>query len=265
MNTDMQLDLWRIGAAFIFVLILLIVLKVKGINREKEVIIASVRMTVQLILAGFLLKYLLQNAHPALTILVIGVMEIFAIRTIYKRIKKPISTKLKRIIALSMVFGSVSSMFFFILVVINAEPWYDPSSFIPIAGMLIGNSMTGINLGVSKLVDGMYNKRNLVESALMLGATPRLASKDIVDSAFDSAILPTINSMTGMGIVFLPGMMTGQILSGVSPIVATQYQIAIMLGIMGSVTLCVLLFVELGYRTFFNEDSQFLISHIDNK
>jgi len=120
--------------------------------------------------------------------------------------------------------------------------------------------MTGISLGVTKLVENMYTQRHMVESALMLGATPKLAAKEIIDGAFDSAILPTINSMVGMGIVFLPGMMTGQILSGTSPVTAIEYQIAIMLGILGSVALTVILFVQLGYKTFFNERSQLTVS-----
>ena len=98
----------------------------------------------------------------------------------------------------------------------------------------------------------------MIEGTLMLGATPKQATKRLVNQAFDSAILPTINSMIGMGIVFLPGMMTGQILSGVDPLVSIEYQIAIMLGISGSVALTVLLFTTFGYRTFFNERNQLI-------
>lgn len=93
----------------------------------------------------------------------------------------------------------------------------------------------------------------------MLGALPKVAVKDIVDNAFDAAVLPTINSMVGMGIVFLPGMMTGQILAGLSPVSAIKYQIAIMLGILGSVSLTVIVFINFGYKTFFNKDSQLKI------
>jgi putative ABC transport system permease protein len=186
-------------------------------------------------------------------------MEVFAIYTIFKRTKVKLSKRLKIIIALSMLFGTLSSLIYFLLIVINISPWYDPRYFIPIAGMLIGNSMTGISLGVTRLSDGISMQRHLVEAALMLGATPKMAAKDIADSAFDSAILPTINSMVGMGIVFLPGMMTGQILSGTPPTTAIEYQIAIMLGILGSVSLTVILFVQLGYKTFFNAESQLII------
>lgn len=106
---------------------------------------------------------------------------------------------------------------------------------IPIAGMIVGNSMTGIALGVNALIEGMHGQKDKLEAALMLVATPKVAARTIVNQSFDSAMLSTINSMVGMGIVLLPGMMTGQILSRTSPIVAVEYQIAIMLGIVGSV------------------------------
>jgi putative ABC transport system permease protein len=216
-------------------------------------------MTIQLILTGYILVYLFDHINPLYTIIVVAVMEIFAIYNIFKRVKVKLSKPLKKIITISMLFGTLSSLIYFLFVVVNISPWYDPRYFIPIAGMLVGNSMTGISLGVTRLVDGMHAQRHLVESALMLGATPKIAAKEIVDNAFDAAILPTINSMVGMGIVFLPGMMTGQILSGTSPVTAIEYQIAIMLGILGSVALSVILFVQLGYKTFFNDQSQLII------
>lgn len=251
-----ELQLWQLAAAYIFVLLLLAIVRSKGIPREREIFIATVRMTLQLIITGYVLVYLFENIHPLLTVLAVMLMLIFAIANILKRVKVGLSSALKRTIAFSMVAGTLTSLLYFILVVINLVPWYEPRYFIPIAGMIIGNSMTGISLGVTRLVEGMHTQKNLVEAALMLGATPKMASKHIVDNAFDSAIIPTINSMVGMGIVFLPGMMTGQILSGVSPLTAIEYQIAIMLGIVGSVALTVIIFVELSYKTFFNTEQQ---------
>jgi putative ABC transport system permease protein len=124
--------------------------------------------------------------------------------------------------------------------------------------MIIGNSMTGITLGVKNLVEGIQREKQQIEGALMLGAKPEAATKAVVNSAFDSAILPTINNLVGMGIVFLPGMMTGQILAGISPLIAIEYQIAVLLGITGSVALTVMIFTHFGYRTFFNEKAQFM-------
>ncbi|MDF2541593.1 MAG: iron export transporter permease subunit FetB [Herbinix sp.] len=258
MNGVIDLPIWQMAAAYMFVIILLIIVRARGISREKEILIATVRMTLQLILTGYILVYLFDQVNPIFTIIIIIAMEVFSIYTIIKRAKKKLSKPLKKIIAVSMLFGTLTSLGFFLFVVVRITPWYDPRYFIPIAGMLIGNSMTGISLGITRLVDGMSTQSHLVEAALMLGATPKIAAKEIIDNAFDSAILPTINSMVGMGIVFLPGMMTGQILSGTSPVTAIEYQIAIMLGILGSVTLTVILFVQLGYKTFFNENAQLI-------
>lgn len=256
MKDIIELNLWQMISAFVFVVILLVIIKLKGISREKELLISSVRMTIQLILTGYILVYIFNSPSPVYTILIIAATEAFAIYNIIKRTKSKLSKDLKIIISLSMLAGTLSCIFYFILIVVRISPWYSPQYFIPISGMLIGNSMTGISLGLNRLVDGIKENKNLVEGALMLGATPKIASNQIVNNAFDSAILPTINSMVGMGIVFLPGMMTGQILSGTSPVTAINYQIAIMLGILGSVSLTVILFVQLGYKTFFNDQNQ---------
>src|SRR6056297_133936 len=250
MNSIIELNILQVAAAYIFSLIVLIIVKVRGISREKEIIISTIRMTLQLIFTGYVLVYIFENMNPWITVLVIIAMEIFAINNIYKRTKGELSKKMKTIIAGSMAAGTLVSLIFFLFVVIQISPWYNPQYFIPLAGMLIGNSMTGISLGVDRLIDGMKSKKDTIETALMLGANPQMAVKPIINNAFDSAIMPTINSMVGMGIVFLPGMMTGQILSGVLPVTAIKYQIAIMMGILGSVSLTVILFVQLGYRTF---------------
>jgi putative ABC transport system permease protein len=251
-----DIELARLIAAYLFILVLLFIVRVRKISREKQITIASIRMTIQLILAGYILTYIFKNPSPLLTILIILIMEVFAIRNVFKQVKETLSKEMKIIITISMLAGSITSLFYFNLVVIHFSPWYDPRYFIPIAGMIIGNSMTGITLGVRTLLQGFSADKAKIEGALILGAEPKIAAKPYVDNAFDSAILPTINNMLGMGIVFLPGMMTGQILSGISPLLAIEYQIAILLGIVGSVSLTVLLFIVLGYRTFFTIDSR---------
>lgn len=251
-----NIEFARLIAAYIFVLVLLLIVKLRKISREKQIAIATLRMTVQLILAGYILTFIFENPHPLLTILIILIMEAFAIRNVFKQVKEELSRQLKTIITISMLSGSIFSLLFFNLVVIHFSPWYDPRYFIPIAGMIIGNSMTGITLGVKTLLQGFSAEKAKIEGALILGAEPHTAAKPYVDNAFDSAVLPTINNMLGMGIVFLPGMMTGQILSGISPLLAIEYQIAILLGILGSVSLTVILFLLLGYKTFFTSDSR---------
>ncbi len=259
MENVMDLSFWQLAAAYIFILILIIIVRVRGIPREKEILLATARMSLQLILVGYLLIYLFDNPSPWYTLLIIAIMLIFAIYNVYKRTKYPLGNGMKKHIAFAMAIGILTSLFFFILVVLNVSPWYEPRYFIPIAGMIIGNSMTGVSLGVNDLISGFESNKAQIEGALMLGATPKQASKKVVNQAFDAAMLPTINSMVGMGIIFLPGMMTGQILSGTSPIVAVEYQIAIMLGIVGSVSLTVILYLQLAYKSFFNDRLQLVM------
>ncbi len=247
--------------AYIFVLLLLVVAKRRGIGREREIILSTVRMTVQLVAAGYILIWIFERPHPVVTLVAVCTMEIFAIGNIFRRMHHPLSHPLRRAVALSMVSGTLSALFFFLLAVVGSTPWFEPRYFIPIAGMIIGNSMTGISLGVNRLLEGVRERKDIIEGALMLGAHPKRAMKEVVDASFDAAILPTLNSMMGMGIVFLPGMMTGQILSGISPLVAIEYQIAIMLGIAGSVALSVILFVHLGTVTFFNQRAQLVFKN----
>lgn len=256
MDEVLHLSIYQVALAYVFVLIVLFIVRRRKIHREKELVIASLRMTLQLVLIGYVLVFLFANPHPLLTLLIIAVMEGFAIFTVFRKFKKKLSKKLQKIIAISMLSGTLSCLAFFLLIVVRIDPWFDPRYFIPLAGMLVGNSMTGISLGVKSLLEGMTTQRNQVEQALILGATPQDATRGIINQTFDSAIMPTINSMLGMGIVFLPGMMTGQILSGTVPTTAIAYQIAIMLAILGAVSLTVIMLLQLGYKTFFNTADQ---------
>ncbi|ADJ25740.1 conserved hypothetical protein [Dehalogenimonas lykanthroporepellens BL-DC-9] len=256
MNGIIELTLWQVAAAYIFVVVVLFIVRKRGIGREQEIVLATLRMTLQLVLVGYVLVLVFDNPHPAITLGIIVLMELFAIYTVIRKFRGYLSPYLQRVIALAMIAGTSVCLVFFLLVVIGVTPWYNPQYFIPIAGMFIGNSMTALSLGVKSLTENMESQRHLIEEALILGATPKNATGKIIDSTFDSAIMPTINSMLGMGIVFLPGMMTGQILAGVTPTTAIAYQIAMMLGILGAVALSVIIVLQMGYRSFFNEQAQ---------
>jgi len=251
-----QLTYWQISLAYIFILLVLFILKKRQINRDKILIIATVRMSVQLIVVGYVLMVIIDNPNPWITFLIIAVMLGFAIYTVFSKFKGSLDSALKKTIIFSLPTGTMIALSYFLFIVINIEPFYDPQYFIPIAGMIIGNSMTGITLGIHTMLNKFTDQKAEIEEALHLGATPKSASKPIVDEAFDASIMPTVNNMLGMGIIFLPGMMTGQILSGVNPSTAIMYQIGIMLGIFGGVSLSTYLFLITGYKTFFNHHAQ---------
>lgn len=265
MDNIIQLSLWQMAAAFLYIAVLLVIVRLRGIPREKDILFSALRMTVQLSITGFILVQVFKNPSPLLTLIIITVMEAFAVNNAVQRCHVQKAPKIIRLIALSLVSGTLASILYFLFVVVQVDPWYDPQYFIPLSGMLIGNSMTGITLGINALINGTMDKKDQIEGALMLGATPKQATRELMDQAFEQAILPTVNSMLGIGIVFLPGMMTGQILSGTSPLTAIRYQIAIMLGILGSVALSVTLFVHFALGAFFNKRQQLELPEISKK
>ena len=159
-------------------------------------------------------------------------------------------------------FGPHAATGVWILGVVGLHPWYDPRYFIPLGGMIMGNSMTSVALGAERLHSGLLGSSAEVEGALMLGATPADAARPFVKHAFGAAVLPTVNSMMGMGIVFLPGMMTGQILAGAEPVEAVKYQILIMGLIMGATTAGTALAVQVACRHLFDTRERLRLDRI---
>lgn len=241
--------------AFVFVAIMLIIFQIKKISLKQTFLNATIRMTLQLILMGYILDYVFGSDNPFTTFLIILIIESFAILNTVKRTKVKDKDMVK-IIGISIVPSTLIVIFYFLLVVIKINPWYSPQFFIPIAGMVIGNNMNAVSLAVKTYSNGFRDKKDEILSSLMLGATPKNASKSIAHDAIDSALLPTLNRMFSMGIVILPGMMTGQILSGISPVTAIIYQIIVMLASFSSSAIGVILFTEIAYKAFFNKRAQ---------
>ena len=211
---------------------------------------AGLRMFVQLLLVGYVLHlvFSLENALAVLLILI--VMLGFAVQTIGARVQVKMP-HFYRVVGTAILLGCGGMTFFFCTLVIGLNPWYDPRYLIPLAGMVIGNSMTGASLAVERLSSEFRERREEIETALCLGSTVQRAAEPAVSSAFRAALIPSINAMAAMGLVFLPGMMTGQILSGTEPLIAVKYQIAIMCVITGSVALTSFLILRMGYRSYF--------------
>ncbi len=255
MNEIKDVTLIGLATAYVFLLILLALLRREKVGHQWELLLSTFRMTIQLVLVGYILTYIFDNPSVWFSLLALLLMQSFAILNTFQRVGD-VPRDMKRIVAVAMFAGTGITIFFFVLWVFRVEPWFQPQYFIPLAGMMIGNSMTGITLGIDALLGGMRDNRALIENALMMGGKPSLVVKEVSGRAFYQALLPTINSMMGMGIVFLPGMMTGQILAGAPPLLAIKYQIAMMLAILGSVVLTVFVVIKWGSATFFNQRAQ---------
>ena len=258
MTTSVQMISWQ-GIAWSFVPVAVAVgILLRWSLGPGTALYALARMLVQLLAVGLVLTWIFE-ADRALPIMAVLVVMITAASWIAMR---PLAKKDPRIYARSLTAIAVGGGLTLALVTqlsIGLEPWYDPRYLIPLSGMIFGNSMTGASLAAERLSEEIRSRRDEIETALCLGATARQACGEALKNALNAALIPTVNSMAAMGIVFLPGMMTGQILSGTEPMIAVKYQIAIMCVITGSVALTSFLILWQGYRSFFTPHDQLLI------
>jgi len=148
----------------------------------------------------------------------------------------------------SMFVSSFAVTIFALTAVIGNKPWYAPQYAIPLLGMLLGNTMNGIALGINHLTQAAWQQRAIIEQRLMLGEDRSRAIFDIRRESIRTGMIPIINAMAAAGIISLPGMMTGQILSGVDPLIAVRYQMMVMLMILGSAGISVAVYLILMKR-----------------
>ncbi|MCW8855701.1 MAG: iron export ABC transporter permease subunit FetB [Gammaproteobacteria bacterium] len=199
------------------------------LNVTQQLIIAAIRTTVQLLLIGLVLKTIFTHVDILWVALICLVMLSVAGWEILSRQHRKLKGWWGFGVSTASLF--VSSFFISILAlitIIQADPWYHPQYAIPLLGMLLGNTMTGIALGMDRLVQTAWQQGSIIEQRLMLGQTSVQAINDIRKESMRAGMIPIINSMAAAGIVSLPGMMTGQILAGAPPVEAVKYQILIM-------------------------------------
>jgi putative ABC transport system permease protein len=201
---------------------------------HRSMLVAAIRMVVQLALVGLVLTTLFSIVSPLWTGLAVLCMVLFAGHEAAQQQERRLSGWWSYGLGTGcMMMASVLVTVFALLIALRPNPWYDPRYAIPLLGMILGNCMTGIALGLDTLTTSLVRRRASVEAQLMLGATRRDAAAPVTREALRSALMPTINSMAVTGVVSLPGMMTGQILGGVPPAEAVKYQILVMFLIAG--------------------------------
>ena len=245
-----DLSLWDLVTVYSLLLMSIGLAHLLKAGQSKDLFWSGLRMFIQLLVVGYVLHLIFALRTPLPVLLILIVMIGFAVQTIGARVK----TKMPhfyRVVGTAILFGCGGMTFFFCSLVIGLEPWYDPRYLIPLAGMIIGNSMTGASLAVERLASEFRERRDEIETGLCLGGSIQAVSETAVRSAFRAALIPSVNAMAAMGLVFVPGMMTGQILSGTEPLIAVKYQIAIMCVITGSVSLTTFFIFKLGYRAYF--------------
>jgi putative ABC transport system permease protein len=218
MNASLEtIPLVNLSLAFIPVVATILIL-FKWSLKATNAIYAVSRMLVQLLLIGYFLTYLFESDSASIVLIILMVM-VFASSWIALGTIVDKRRVLYKHAFVSLSVGGGLTLLLITQGVLALDPWYSPQSMIPIAGMIFANAMNSVSLAAERL--NAEIERNV--------------SYDVARKiALQSSLIPVINSLFAVGLVSLPGMMTGQILSGVSPLVAARYQIMVMCMIFGS-------------------------------
>ncbi len=260
-----QLTPWDLGLSSILILLLAAMSWRLRLGVERRVLIAAVRSAVQLTLVGMVLHVLFAQTSLALIGLMALVMLSVAGFEVMQRQKRRYHGLWGYGIgAFSMFLSSFSVTLLAVTLIIGVEPWYQPQYLIPLLGMLLGNTMSGVAIALDNLTRNAWESRGKVEARLLAGQDWDAAIEDIRREALRSGLIPIVNAMGTAGLVSLPGMMTGQILAGSAPIEAAKYQLMIMFLISAGTGLGSVAAVWLGARRLFDERQRLRLDRLTN-
>ncbi len=232
------------------------------LNMTKALLYGVIRGTVQLGIMGYVLVWVFAQDDPwiiaALLIFMIGA----AAQAGGKRIKGVDSPRIRRfliwVLFCSILLGSMTALAYLQFVVVRPEPLWDGKYIIPLGGMMIAQGMNAGALAVERYRSELELRADEIQTLLALGATSFEASRTSVQTAIGAAMTPSINGLVVLGIVALPGMMSGQILAGVDPLLAVRYQLLVCFGISSVAALVSWISIHMTRRLYFTKDDQFI-------
>jgi putative ABC transport system permease protein len=252
-----ELSYFQVGLATSLILINGALSLLLGLGLGRRLLTASACTVAQLLLVGLVLGWVfrLDRWYVVLALMVAMTLIAGVAATRRTEIRYPgiWARSIVSIWASSWLIAALA-----LALIVRVRPWYTPQYAIPLLGMILGNTLNGVSLGLDRLGNELAGRRPQVEALLALGATRWEAARPSIRQAVRTGLVPTINAMMVVGIVSLPGMMTGQILAGADPTEAVKYQIVIMFLIASASSLGTVAVVLLSYRRLFNDDHQFL-------
>lgn len=211
---------------------------------------ALVRMTVQLLFVGLYLTVVFDLDHPGLTLLWLAAMVVVADFSVVRSCGLRLS-RVGWILGVSLLAGTILPMVYFTGIVLNRPNTFEAQYAIPLGGMVLGNCLRADIVGLSRFFGTLRDQRKTYLLSLSQGASLREAVRPYMKNAVEAALAPTVATVATIGLVSLPGMMTGVILAGASPLGAIKYQIVIMLAILSGTALTLVLALSLAVRTVF--------------
>ncbi|MFF5996632.1 iron export ABC transporter permease subunit FetB [Lysinibacillus sp. KU-BSD001] len=240
-----------LSLTLIFVLIPFILSKTLKLGLEKDITVATVRSIIQLLAIGYVLHFIFATDSPIYILLMITVMIVVA--TLNARKKGVGIPGITWKIAITLI--TVELVTQGVLLGLNIVP-ATPQYIIPISGMMIGNAMVLSVLFLNRFRAELESNEDEIELILSLGGTPKQAVHRHVMGAIKASMIPTIEAQKTIGLVQLPGMMSGQIIGGADPVQAVQFQILIIFALLTCATLASVILGFLVYPTLFNERMQ---------
>lgn len=256
---------WDLALASTLVLVLAGISRRLRFGIENRLVLSALRTTVQLTLIGFVLKLLFDNATLGWVFLLASLMLLIAGREVMARQERRFAGWWGYGVGTMSMFISAFAVTLLALnVIIQPQPWYQPQYAIPLLGMLLGNTMNGISLGLDRLTTSAWQQRQVIETRLMLGQSSMEAIGEIRRESIRVGLVPIVNAMAAAGVISLPGMMTGQILAGAPPLEAVKYQILIMFMIASGTGFGTLGAVWLGSKRLFDERERLRLDRLKN-
>ena len=208
---------------------IVIMIYIKWVEDKTTLFYALFRMLIQLLLIGYVLTYIFVSDSPYLIVLILSIMliasSIIALR--------PVKKRQKRLYLNAFISISIGGIFTFMMVifgVLDLNPWYEPRFLIPLAGMIFANAMNAVSLSAERFESEIERTSSYTSARA---------------TSYKASLIPIVNALFAVGLVSLPGMMTGQILSGVDPLIAVRYQMMVMLMILGSAGISVAVYLML--------------------
>lgn len=240
--------------SLVLVLIAVILSYREKLRLEKEILWSVGRAVVQLSLIGYVLKSLFKLNNPPFTILMVLFICINAAYSAGKR-----GHQLPHALVISLIAIISSTALTLSLLLITHAIRFVPMQVIPISGMIAGNAMVTVGLCYNHLHQRFNDQQQSILEMLSLGASTRLASSAIIRSSIHSALIPTIDSAKTLGLVSLPGMMSGLIFAGVDPLLAIRYQIMVTFMLLATASIATIAAAYLAYRQFYNSQQQLVL------
>jgi putative ABC transport system permease protein len=262
MDSYVELTAWQVALASLLILTNGAISVILRLRMEQSLLIGSIRCVVQLLLVGLMLEWVFEQHRWYVVLAVASVMTLVAGLTAASRNVRQYPGILLNTVVSMWASAWLVTAFALFAVLQEGDTWYQPQYAIPLLGMVLGNTLNGISVGLNTFTESLVARRDRVETLLALGASRWEAARGPTQLAVRTGMTPIINSMMIVGIVSLPGMMTGQLISGMAPIEAVKYQIVIMFLVASATALGTVGVVLLSFLRLFNRDHQCLIGSL---